>query len=366
MRSTGNASNDTEQAQVAELATKVSDLPRPDSVTAHPFSWPARVLVLAAWLATFAVGLIAILRFAYYDGAHLLIWLNAFARYVYLPSYVCLLVALWKRRRWLAFANLAIIACHLYLIAPDFMRDRRFDSASSAVVGDTQPPKKLRIFFANVRLESREKAAMLREIRDADPDIVVFVEFSFWWRNAVVHSPMMAAYSYGSGLSPDQAAGNSVNILSKLPLKSDTREWIAERCVETIEIPIGSQTLQLVGIHAPRPMKYRDNDYSGFWSRALPLLLEKHGPTIVIGDFNATQYSRVYQQLKAGGLRSAHEDRGRGHAVTWPNGQYLVPPIRIDQALLSADISCLGISEGRGLGSDHKPLILDVEIPQHP
>jgi endonuclease/exonuclease/phosphatase (EEP) superfamily protein YafD len=273
---------------------------------------------------------------------------------------------MWYRRRWLAVANLLIIACHLYLIAPDFLRDRRFAAGLNSAADNAQPAKKLRIFFANVRLENRAKGAMLREIRDADPDIVVFVEFAFWWRNAVLRSPTMSAYTYGSGLSPDQAAGNSVNIFSKLPITSDTREWIAGRCVETVEIPIGSQTLRLVGIHAPRPMEFRDNDYNGFWSRVLPMLIEKHGPTIVIGDFNATQYSQVYQQLTAGGLRSAHDDQGRGYATTWPNGYYWVPPIRIDQALLSPEVACMGISEGQGTGSDHKPLVLDVEIPQQP
>lgn len=365
MRSTGTASND-EHTHAADLATRVSDLKPHHSASARVRSWPSRLLIFAAWAATIAVGLIAILRFAYYDGAYPLIWLNAFSRYVYLPSYACLIVACWKRRRWLAFANLAIVACHLWLIAPDFIRDRGLDATSSTDASDTHPAKKIRIFFANVRLESREKASMLREIRNADPDIVVLVEFSIWWRNAVLHSPTMAAYAYGSGLEPDQAGGNSVNILSKLPLESDTREWIAGRCVETVAVQVGSETLQLVGIHAPRPMTFHDNDYSGYWSRVLPLLLDKRGPTIVIGDFNATQYSRVYQQLKAGGLHSAHEVRGRGSAITWPNNFFSVPPIRIDQALLSAGVSCVDISEGIGVGSDHKPLILDVEIPQHP
>jgi endonuclease/exonuclease/phosphatase (EEP) superfamily protein YafD len=92
------------------------------------------------------------------------------------------------------------------------------------------------------------------------------------------------------------------------------------------------------------------------------LLRERH-PLVVVGDFNATQYSKVYAQLKAAGLRSAHEDRARGYASTWPNGTLPIPPIRIDQAFLSPDVDCRGITDGRGTGSDHKPLILDIEVP---
>jgi hypothetical protein len=39
-----------------------------------------------------------------------------------------------------------------------------------------------------------------------------------------------------------------------------------------------------------------------------------------------------------------------------------MPPIRIDQAFLSPEIECLDIREGRGEGSDHKPLIVDLRI----
>jgi endonuclease/exonuclease/phosphatase (EEP) superfamily protein YafD len=66
--------------------------------------------------------------------------------------------------------------------------------------------------------------------------------------------------------------------------------------------------------------------------------------------------------LTESGLRSAHDDRGRGYATTWPNGQNLCPPIRIDHALVSPEIEVESIREGRGRGSDHKPLILDVHI----
>jgi endonuclease/exonuclease/phosphatase (EEP) superfamily protein YafD len=85
---------------------------------------------------------------------------------------------------------------------------------------------------------------------------------------------------------------------------------------------------------------------------------------VVLGDFNATQHSRVYKQLKADGMRSAHEDRGRGYATTWPNGKQPIPPIRIDQAFLSPSVECISIDEGVGRESDHKPLLLDLRIHQ--
>jgi endonuclease/exonuclease/phosphatase (EEP) superfamily protein YafD len=94
----------------------------------------------------------------------------------------------------------------------------------------------------------------------------------------------------------------------------------------------------------------------------IPILTAEQGPLVVVGDFNATEHSKVYKRLTESMLRSAHDVRGRGYATTWPNGQNLCPPIRIDQALVSPEIEVARIVEGRGRGSDHKPLILDVRV----
>jgi endonuclease/exonuclease/phosphatase (EEP) superfamily protein YafD len=115
-------------------------------------------------------------------------------------------------------------------------------------------------------------------------------------------------------------------------------------------------------LHAPRPIDGPKYDYRKYWQQMLPLLTPKQGPLIIVGDFNVTQHSEIYQQLTSGALQSMHEALGRGYAATWPNGRYLLPPVRIDHAFASPDIECVSISEGRGAGSDHKPLILDIRV----
>jgi endonuclease/exonuclease/phosphatase (EEP) superfamily protein YafD len=350
------------------LAAKYSAVPPSSDIvpTSEQLSASCRTsrwlppVVLLAWLTTLALSLIALLRIFFHDGTHALVLVNSFTRYVYLPAYACLLFAAWKRRRWLALASITIIACHVFWLAPDFLRDRRFDSTTPATATDGHPVHAVRIFFANVRNLNREHDALLQEIAESHPDVVVLVESSGWWQDAFRRSSLMATYPYGSGI--DSAFPGGVNIFSKLPITTDTQDWIVGRCIETVEIPLGSQTLHLIGLHAPRPMDRRDNNYDGYWRRVFPLIIGTRRPLVVVGDFNATQYSLVYERLKASGLRSAHEDRGRGYATSWPNGQFWLPPIRIDQALLSPEVACLGISEGVGTGSDHKPFILDVQI----
>src|SRR5438552_7932264 len=109
-----------------------------------------------AWIVTLVLAIVAILRIVDHDAIHFLIWLNAFTRYVYLPAYMCLAWAAYRKRWWLALVSAAVVCLHITWISPDFLRDRRFDVDPSTLAADAP---KLRIFFANVCGPNTEYAA---------------------------------------------------------------------------------------------------------------------------------------------------------------------------------------------------------------
>jgi endonuclease/exonuclease/phosphatase (EEP) superfamily protein YafD len=334
---------------------------RPDELV-HPgrLSIWSRFFAATMWLGVLGLSTLALLRIFYHDGRHPLIWFNSFTQYLYLPAYAALAIAAYQRRWPLAAVSAAVVGCHLWWIAPDFRRDTRFNAITAHVAKGSASLKSVRIFFANVRVGNPELDAFVREIDRVDPDIIVFAEYSLPWRQALRDSPLSVKYPYGNGLSAWTL--NDIAMFSRLPLLNEKDEIVAERIVRSVDVELGEQTLHLIGLHAPRPMNFHQNDYDAYWKRAIPLITSAPHPLVVVGDCNATQYSVVYQQLKQSGLRSAHEDRGRGYATSWPNGTLPLPPIRIDQAFLSPDVICSSVSEGEGPGSDHKPLILDVQI----
>src|SRR6476620_1051789 len=141
---------DTATAEAASLAAKVSALPshlepragqcagtvHSDSPSVGQRALFNRLLNWLVWLVTLSMVIVALMRVFDHDGAHFFIWLNAFTRYVYLPAYACLAWAVWKRRWALALLNIALVSFHIALLAPDFMRDRRFDSAANAAAAD--------------------------------------------------------------------------------------------------------------------------------------------------------------------------------------------------------------------------------------
>jgi endonuclease/exonuclease/phosphatase (EEP) superfamily protein YafD len=247
-------------------------------------------------------------------------------------------------------------------MAPDFLRDRRFEPPPESSTTAANTSTTLRIFFANVAANNTEHQSLLDEIAAADPHVIVLAEFSWQWHMAMKDSPIMQLYNQAAQVS--LARIGLVNVFSRLPVKSEALTFVRGRAMQTFEVELGGQPFRIVGLHAPRPLDDRKYDYDGYWGEMIPLLTSQPGPVVIVGDFNATEHSQVYAQLTADKLRSAHDDRGRGYATTWPNGEFWLPPIRIDQALVSADVECVRIAEGIGRGSDHKPLILDVRIRQ--
>ena len=332
------------------------DEPATGSPWTHVLHWAC---YSTAWTVTVLLLAVAALRIFAHDSANFLIWLNAFSAYLYLPVYFCLIWALWQKKKWLILACCTIIAFHLVWMKPDFMRDGRFDMPPE-IASRAEPSQVVRIFFANVSRFNPEHDAMLEEIANTNPDVILLAEYSRPWYEAFRASPIMAPYIYGTGML--RAHPGSVGVFSKIPIESEKLEWVESRGEDTSVFRLGESTFSIVGLHAPRPINFPSQDYESYWKHTLPKLRNMAGPTVIIGDFNATQHSDVYRQLKESRYRSAHEDRGRGYATTWPNGEGLFPPIRIDQAFLSPEIECLDIAEGGGKGSDHKPLILDLRI----
>ena len=343
--------SDAARSDIAEKSDPPHALAKP-----RWLRWLRRGIHILGWIAVLAMGFVAVLRIAFHDGTYLLTCLNAFTFWLYVPAYACLAWAAWQRCWGMAVASAAVIACHVVWIAPDFFPAARESFAANAA----EPSPTIRIFYANVSAVNRDHHGILSEIADVNPDIVVLVEYRWRWHQSVKASPTLADYPFGTpAVRPFQG---EIAVFSKLPITRSEKTWSTGRMSYMVDVSVGSDSLRLFCLHAPRPMTIAAQDYYGYWNLLVPMLMDQPQPMVVVGDFNATQHSKVYRDLTEGGLRSAHRDRGRGYATTWPNGEFLMPPIRIDHALLSPGVECLAIAEGRGRGSDHKPLILDIRL----
>jgi endonuclease/exonuclease/phosphatase (EEP) superfamily protein YafD len=325
-----------------------------EKTTESPRSRLSSILAVLAWGTTLALTAVLVCRAFWFDATHLFIWLNAFTLYVFLPAYACLIWAIAVRRWRLASWSAAIVTAHLFLIVPaNFAPSQTSDS----ITASSAQAKDLRVFFANVRSRNNEYEALFDEIEKVDPDLVVLVEFSRRWHQVTDNAPIMEKFPYRPKM-PYSSPG----VYSKFPITGEKFSWLPHKLVLSFDLSLEDQFVRVVCVHGPRPLSGPFLDYFSYWQQLLPLLAAQPNPCIMVGDFNATQFSKAIQDLAAAGWHSAHEWTGRGYATTWPNGTILVPPIRIDHAFFRGAIQCLAITEGIGKGSDHRPLVADFRV----
>lgn len=87
------------------------------------------------------------------------------------------------------------------------------------------------------------------------------------------------------------------------------------------------------------------------------------GPTILLGDFNATASSVVYRTLVARLQNARHLSPRRTPTATFPSA---LPVVRIDHVFVSPEILVTDLSAPFNpltrAASDHLPLVLDFEV----
>ena len=128
-----------------------------------------------------------------------------------------------------------------------------------------------------------------------------------------------------------------------------------------VSVDLGGRHLALYAIHPLGQVKRLDR-WLAYTKPLTRELARDKGPRVVAGGFNTTQFNEWLSQLDDLGYHSVHEMLGHGLAFTWPNGMYHVPPIRIDHVLVAGPVAPLAVREGKGAGSDHRPVIVDLSV----
>lgn len=90
------------------------------------------------------------------------------------------------------------------------------------------------------------------------------------------------------------------------------------------------------------------------------VLIKKHRPDIIVGDFNAPRRSKAISPLPEGFVH-AYEAAGRGWSYTWP---VPCPVYAIDQCILSRRIAAADYALNSTKYSDHRQQILDFYITE--
>jgi endonuclease/exonuclease/phosphatase (EEP) superfamily protein YafD len=220
----------------------------------------------------------------------------------------------------------------------------------------------VRILWANLLAEPDAFRRAMRVAVENDADIVVFAEFPHRISETQMRT-IAGVYQHHAGRPA--LAGSKVAVFSRLPL-SDVEafgiSWRPNQQGLAIRVATTAGPLAIVGVHPsvpgiPAAQRARDETARLAFARTR----EAGVSAVLLGDFNATSWSPVIRSGSADGTLT----RGRlGAASTWMS-PWPVLGLPIDHAF-AANGARLSARLGPGIGSDHLPLIVDVQLAPPP
>jgi endonuclease/exonuclease/phosphatase (EEP) superfamily protein YafD len=312
-------------------------------------SW-ARItaLLLAVLAAACAAALLAPLGWPFELFAHFRWQLGA-------AALVLLLIAAQLRRRGMVLLAAAAL---LSQVIPALWPVLQTKPAHAA--GTCDGPT-LRIATVNLWYANDDHRRLLAWLAANEPDLVALQEVTPAWIDALAVT--QPAYPYRELLARNDPYG--IGVLSRLPLRQVTALDLAGDGLPSLQVTadLAGQPLQLLGLHTHWPVtpglqQARDR----VLQQAAALARGQPSASIVLGDLNLTPYAPAFTRLvQSSGLRDALDDRA--WRPTW-QGSFWPLALPIDHVLVPRAGCVLDASIGPDIGSDHRPVLVTLRLPQ--
>ena len=207
------------------------------------------------------------------------------------------------------------------------------------------------VLNVNVNARNRDRAAILRSITAAGPDLALVVELT----PEIDRALLALEDDYPHRLTIPATHNFGIGVLSRYPLEHARALSLSGTAAidARVELPYG--TVRFVGVHLAPPTS---RDMAATRNRQLDELAALAGrieePLIVCGDFNLTPYSPFFSQFTGEtGLRDTRLRLGLGSS--WPTGMPLLR-IPIDHCLVRGPIEAESVERMERIGSDHYPV----------
>jgi endonuclease/exonuclease/phosphatase (EEP) superfamily protein YafD len=207
---------------------------------------------------------------------------------------------------------------------------------------------------ANVLVHNDQFAALVRRLLDERADVLLLQEVTP--AHAAVLDELIRVRPTLRLLAEPREDYSGWAIVTRLPVTSigriDVPGWpIASAVLEHPLTPI-----RVVNVHTPAPQSTHDQSIWEVQLSALAGFSDLTVPTVLAGDFNATNDHRAFRRLLTGGFADAFERVGRGWGATWPAHRFVVPVLRLDHVLVDQALEVTALEEFGLHGSDHRGL----------
>jgi endonuclease/exonuclease/phosphatase (EEP) superfamily protein YafD len=311
--------------------------------------------VLTAFAAAGTV-VAAALTFAAFAARHH--WRLEQACHFRVQYFWCLLLAavvLWAAKRP-RIATLALLASltNFVVIVPIYWPVKQPNNAGP----------KLRVISFNMLRDNPQHEAVTPFLTKAQADIILLMEVTPEWAKPL--TTLSDTYPHQHLVPRSDAFG--IALLSRHPWKEiETIDLIRNELPSIVaKFDYTGTPFTFIGTHPLPPGSPSTAQERNSQLAAVAKFVRKQStPTILAGDLNLTDFSPYFHDLLAvSNFRDTRQ--GRGLQPTWGplhRLQTSLLEIPIDHCLVSPQITTLNRHTAPHLGSDHRPVIIDLALP---
>jgi endonuclease/exonuclease/phosphatase (EEP) superfamily protein YafD len=217
----------------------------------------------------------------------------------------------------------------------------------------------VRVLSLNVHTESTGYDQVRRLIADENPDVVALVEVDQRWLTQL--APALTAYT--GRIEAPRPDNFGIALYARGDVVGSATELATPLPTITAEVTVAGTHFDAIVTHPIPPIsgasverQRQQLDLIAARARSTP------GPLIVMGDYNATPWSRPFRRLvDRSGLCDSRA--GFGVQASFPAMTAMLR-IPIDHVLVSCAIGVRDRRIGRDVGSDHLPVIVDLVLPR--
>lgn len=228
----------------------------------------------------------------------------------------------------------------------------------SASVDDEK--QRIRIITANVLTPNRNAEALIKLVKEHDPDVLVTLESDLWWQSKL--DTLEDDYPYTVKCPLDNLYG--MHVYSKLQMKNSQIKYLVEPDIPSIHTLVTLMSGQQIRMHFlhPVPPSPTQNEYSTGRDAELIIVAksvaDSEAPIIVTGDLNDVAWSETTRLFrKISGLLDPR--LGRGMYNTY-NAKYWFVRWPLDHLFHSSHFTLSRIQRLAGFGSDHFALFTEL------
>jgi len=287
--------------------------------------------------------------------------------YAFLPLPVLLLAALLLLARTALVLTLPPLLLFAYFYGPQLLPRHPPEAAG--------PQLRVLSFNTGGNAGGGQAPPVLRAVQAVGADLVALQEVPPVTVDAL-RTALAAEYPYSAGDS-------EALVLSRFPLQGLSGFQIPDGAYTSrqVEVQLGARRLTLTNVHVNRPaywLRWRGGvlpvvrGYDPTRRDAQVAELVRYaqraaGPHLLVGDFNATEWSTAYELLRAQ-FEDSFRAAGWGFGHTYPShivwGRWLVsvPLLRIDYVFYSPELVALRAYVGPDGGSDHLPVVAELSF----